>query len=123
MTISGQAYVQTEDGFEPISEINEADIESFGNYESVMRRLTRKYFAGIKPNPHNYPIVDKWNRRVFNKNKYAYFNEVYPIIEKAIEDEIREQHKKLVDISEMASRPGFLDPMNNFMAMIKGGIL
>ena len=120
MTISGQAYVQTKDGCEPIGEINEADIESFSDYESAMRRITRKYFAEIKPNPHNYPIIDKWNWRVIHKNGHAYFNEIYPIIEKAIADEIREQYKKFVDISEIASRPGFLDPMNNFITIIKG---
>lgn len=117
MTISGQVYVQTEDGFEPIGEINEADIESFGDYESAMRRITHKYFAEIKPNPHNYPIIDKWNRRVVHKNGYAFFNEICPIIEKAIANEIREQHKTFVNISEIALRPGF---MNNFIAMIKG---
>ena len=117
ITISGQAYVQTKDGFEPIGEINEADIESFGDYESAMHKIVRKYFAEIKPNPHNYPIIDKWNRRVVHKNGYAFFDEFYPIIEKAIADEIRKQHKTFVNISEIALRPGF---MNNVIAIIKG---
>ena len=39
---------------------------------------------GIKKNPNHYPIIDKYNNRIFRRNKFAAFN----IIEQAVEEEI-----------------------------------
>ena len=49
--------------------------------------------TGIKKNPNHYPIIDKWNNRIFQKNKFAAFN----IIEQAIEKEIDEMFQKRLD--------------------------
>ena len=34
------------------------------------------YSKEIKENPYNYPIIYKWNRKVFNKYKYQIFEEI-----------------------------------------------
>ena len=42
-----------------------------------------KYTKGLeKPNPNNYPIIDKWNRRLINKQ----FNEERKIIQEFNEE-------------------------------------
>ena len=43
---------------------------------------------GIKPNLHNYPIINKWNWRIYQKHKFEVFS--------AIEDEIEEILKQKI---------------------------
>lgn len=40
----------------------------------------------LKKNPYNYPIINKWNNRIWQKNKFAAFN----IIEQAVTKEVNE---------------------------------
>lgn len=53
---------------------------------------------GIKKNPNNYPIVDKWNNRIFRKNKFAAFH----IIEQAVEEQIHEMFQN--ELQDMLDR-------------------
>ena len=35
--------------------------EPSAEFEEDIARLREKYFFRLKPNPHNWPIIDKWN--------------------------------------------------------------
>ena len=42
----------------------------------------------MKPNPHNWPIIDKWNRREYNKIKYKVFDAIEATVDKTIQAEL-----------------------------------
>lgn len=44
--------------------------------EKYKEELYSKFpdFKKIKPNPNNWPIIDKYNRRIFKKNKFTFFD-------------------------------------------------
>lgn len=42
----------------------------------------------MKPNPHNWPIIDKWNRREYNKIKYKVFDAIETTVDKIIQAEL-----------------------------------
>lgn len=44
--------------------------------------------AKFKPNPHHYIIIDKWNKREYNKIKFKIFD----ILEKEIDKRISQQN-------------------------------
>ena len=39
---------------------------------------------GIKPNPHHYPIIDKWNWRIYKKHQFEIFEYINGLIEKEV---------------------------------------
>lgn len=42
----------------------------------------------MKPNPHKWPIIDKWNSREYNKIKYKVFDVIEATVDKIMQDEI-----------------------------------
>ena len=44
--------------------------------------------SGIKNNPNNFPIIDKYNYKIFQKNKF----QVFEIIERAVEQEFKDNN-------------------------------
>lgn len=51
-------------------------------------QLCTKHKSGISPfaekvksNPNNFPIINKWNRRLFNKYRYDIFNDIESMID------------------------------------------
>lgn len=53
-----------------------------------------KIFAtgNFKSNPYNYPIVDKWNKREYNKHKY----EIFEIMENVFDEIMTEEYSKRI---------------------------
>lgn len=54
--------------------------------EEVKRRIMT--LAKFKPNPNHYIIVDKWNRKEYNKVKFKIFDLIEEEINKAILNQI-----------------------------------
>ncbi len=44
----------------------------------------KKAMPGIKDNPHNYPIIKKWNNKIFRKNS----RKAFAVIEKVFKEEL-----------------------------------
>ena len=42
--------------------------------------------TGIKKNPNHFPIIDKWNRRIYERNKFAIFDIVSDVLEGAYKE-------------------------------------
>lgn len=53
------------------------------------RDKLKSLMVGMKPNPNHYPIIDKWNRRIYNRHKF----EVFDFIESLIDERIKENDK------------------------------
>lgn len=48
----------------------------------------------MKPNPHKWPIIDKWNRREYNKIKYKVFDVIETTVDKIMQAEVPEIMEK-----------------------------
>lgn len=58
----------------------------------------------MKPNPHNWPIIDKWNRREYNKIKYKVFDAIETTVDKIIQAELpRIMEKKFSEFADVKS--------------------
>ena len=79
--------------------------------EEVKNELTTiTTLAKFKPNPHHYIIIDKWNRREYNKVKYKMFD----IIEEEIDKRIA-QHW----VASFASFPSHVETPMDFWESYK----
>lgn len=59
--------------------------------EKSLKETFAKLLLGIKNNPNHYPIIDKYNNRILQKNKF----QIYAIIEDAVNKEIYNCLKEL----------------------------
>lgn len=51
----------------------------------MVRDKVLSNLPGWKDNPNNFEIINKWNRRIYQKHKYKLFHELEPIICHAID--------------------------------------
>ena len=57
-------------------------------------------FDKIKPNPHNYPIVDKWNWRIYSPHRTMLFRYIETVIDQEIKRLMQENIKNFVTIED-----------------------
>lgn len=66
---------------------------------------TREFIKqNLKPNPNNYPIIDKWNYKyVYFPNRFKLFEEIEKEIDKAIFNLFAKEefYKRLITIKEI----------------------
>lgn len=59
----------------------------------------------MKPNPHNWPIIDKWNRREYNKIKYKVFDAIGATVDKIMQAELpgimEKKFSEFVDVKDI----------------------
>ena len=59
----------------------------------------------IKPNPYNWPIIDKWNRKEYNKIKYEVFDVIEATVDKIMQDKLpevmEEEFSEFVDVKDI----------------------
>lgn len=53
----------------------------------------------IKPNPYGWPIIQKWNYRIYEKNKHGLYNFLYPRIQEEIMETAKAFFKEFAEIS------------------------
>lgn len=53
--------------------------------QEEIRQDINKIMPGIRSNPNKYPIINKWNNKIFQKCKFSLFN----YIEETIEQEMK----------------------------------
>ncbi len=44
----------------------------------------------LKPNPNHFPIIDKWNTKIFQRNKFGLFDYINTLVDKMVEAKISE---------------------------------
>ena len=55
----------------------------------------------MKPNPHNWPIIDKWNRREYDKIKYKVFDAIEATVDKIIQAELPKKFSEFVNVKDI----------------------
>ena len=68
-----------------------------------MNKLQQKLpeLQNIKPNPHHYPIIDKWNSRLVGKYKIKIFNVLDEEITGMINEEIDDVFDGFADVKNL----------------------
>ena len=44
----------------------------------------------MKPNPHKWPIIDKWNNRIYQKHKFEVLAFIEDYLDKIIQEDLKE---------------------------------
>ena len=71
--------------------------------EEVKRKIMT--LAKFKPNPNHYIIIDKWNRREYNKVKFKIFDILEKEIDKAITQNWVENFAKFASFPSTIEKP------------------
>ena len=61
-------------------------------YSKELESLFKEIYPQIKQNPNNWPIIKKWNRKIYNKYKFDLFN--------ALEEEMELQLKEKIKLAD-----------------------
>lgn len=71
--------------------------------EEVKRKIMT--LAKFKPNPNHYIIIDKWNKREYNKVKFKIFDILEKEIDKAIAQNWVENFAKFASFPSTIEKP------------------